>query len=126
MMKSIKYINFEEWLKRDELSNDNDESSKKKKNDKKNKNVKKSFYINNIEEVLESNFEEIILEMKNNSYNSVIAIGESFYKDPTNYSERYPDITKFTEYVNNEFTRMIDNIINKKEIFIDGKIIKYK
>jgi basic membrane lipoprotein Med (substrate-binding protein (PBP1-ABC) superfamily) len=92
---------------------------KKKKNDQIDQNVKKSFYINNIEEVLESNFEEIILEMKNNSYNSVIAIGESFYKDPTNYSERYPDITKFTEYVNNEFTRMIDNIINKKEIFID-------
>jgi len=116
MMKSIKFIEFEEWLKRDKiiskkLNRDNSADNAIIKN--------KDLDINNIKEVLESNFEEMIIEMKNSSYNSVIAIGESFFKDPSNYSEKYPDINKFKEYVNDEFSRMIDDITNKKEIFID-------
>jgi len=122
MIQSIKYIDFDEWLKRENVNN-----GKNKMKKKKSKNIeilgneeKKNFDINSLEEVLESNFEEIVMEMKNICYNSVIAIGESFYKDPTNYSEKYPDVTKFKEYVNDEFLKKTDDIINKKEKFIDG------
>ncbi|OUM67136.1 hypothetical protein PIROE2DRAFT_5518 [Piromyces sp. E2] len=126
MMQSIKFINFDEWLKRD--NNENKKKMLKKKKNKsgeilngdknKDKNNKR-IDINNLEEVLESNFEELVINMKVNCYNSVISIGESFFKDPTNYSERFQDIAKFKEYINEEFSKMIESILNKKEKFID-------
>jgi len=121
MMQSIKFINFDEWEKRNNSENINNHNKKVKKSievltSDKNKRID----ISNLEEVLESNFEEIVMNMKVNCYNSVLSIGESFFRDSTNYSERFPDLSKFKDYINEEFSKMTDNIINKKEKFIDG------
>jgi len=127
MMQSIKFIDFDEWLKRENFDTSKNKMKKtKSKGNESLGNENKKFNANGLEEVLESNFEELVMEVKNVCYNSVIAIGESFYKDQTNYSGKYPDIMKFKEYVNDEFAKKTDDIINNKEKFIDGMYTIFK